>query len=320
MKMTIRIAGTLGVLLVLAIVLPWSEVRTAVGRMSASVWLGVLLGFLAGHQLGVLKWRLIVNTGRGNLGIGDAVRCYAAGLFANLCLPSIVGGDVLRATLAGKATRRPEAAVLGGVADRLIDLFTLGSLIAVGGLLAGQAVPGWGWRLVTLAIVLGGVVAAVAAPWLVRRPLSRWPARLRRPVGRSLVAWRRVVRNPRAAAAAFVMSLAIQAGFVLLNAWIGAAVGIHIDLAVWFLVWPLAKLAGLLPISLGGLGVRDATLGALMVPLGVAPALGVVASLIWQSVLIAGGLIGGAIWWIGKRRHPASVELGEFSSSRIGVT
>lgn len=318
MKMTIRIVGTLGVLVVLAIVLPWSEVRTAVGRMSASVWLGVLLGFLVGHQLGVFKWRLMVNTGRGNLGIGDAVRCYAAGLFANLCLPSIVGGDVLRATLAGKATRRPEAAVLGGVADRLIDVFTLGSLIAVGGLLAGQAVPGWGWRLMTLAIVLGGVVAAVAAPWLVRRPLSRWPARLRRPVGRSLVAWRRVVRNPGAAATAFVMSLAIQAGFVLLNAWIGSAVGINIDLAVWFLVWPLAKLAGLLPISMGGLGVRDATLGALMVPLGVAPALGVVASLIWQSVLIAGGLIGGAIWWVGKRRHPASVGLGALSSSESG--
>jgi hypothetical protein len=95
----------------------------------------------------------------------------------------------------------------------------------------------------------------------------------------------------------------MQGGFVLLNAWIGKSIGVSVPLAVWFLVWPLAKLAGLLPISLGGLGVRDATLGALLVPAGVPLALGVVASLIWQSILIAGGLLAGALWYASRGRH-----------------
>ncbi|MGH7474835.1 MAG: lysylphosphatidylglycerol synthase domain-containing protein, partial [Longimicrobiales bacterium] len=123
--------------------LPWHELRGVAGRLRPGVWALVLTGFLAGHAIGVLKWRLILNAGRSDLRLLPAIRCYAAGLFANLCLPSIVGGDVLRAVLAGKATGRPEAAVLGGVADRAIDTAALAGLAAVGIVLARAALPAW---------------------------------------------------------------------------------------------------------------------------------------------------------------------------------
>jgi uncharacterized membrane protein YbhN (UPF0104 family) len=84
----------------------------------------------------------------------------------------------------------------------------------------------------------------------------------------------------------------------------GRSVGIEVPLAVWFLVWPLAKIASLLPISLGGLAVREASLAALLVPFGVPVARSVVCSLLWQTVLIAGGLLGGLTWLILSRiRH-----------------
>ncbi len=73
-------------------------------------------------------------------------------------------------------------------------------------------------------------------------------------------------------------------------------------MAVWFVVWPIAKLAGLLPISLGGLGVRDATLGALIAGFGVPAAQGLATSFVWQSILITGGLLSGLFWWIGPNR------------------
>jgi uncharacterized membrane protein YbhN (UPF0104 family) len=94
------------------------------------------------------------------------------------------------------------------------------------------------------------------------------------------------------------ISLVVQAGFVLLNAWIGHSIGVDAPVGAWFFAWGLAKLAGALPISLGGLGVRDATLAALLVPFGVSAAHGVVASLVWQSIVIAAGFLGGAVWWV----------------------
>ena len=109
----------------------------ALGRRSYrgnpdAAWLFVLAGFAGGHLIGVQKWRLLLHASRGRLGYFEALRCYGAGLFATLCLPSIVGGDMLRAVLAGHVAGRVEAAFLSGIMDRAIDIATLTALI-IGG-------------------------------------------------------------------------------------------------------------------------------------------------------------------------------------------
>jgi len=297
MKLWLKIFTSVVVMTLLFMLIPWREAQRAGSQISLAVWSVALCGFMTGHSLGAAKWRMMVNAGRPRLRWLAAARCYAAGLFANLCLPSIIGGDVLRATLAGKATGRPEAAVLGGVTDRVSDLVVSGLLISVGGLLAGGALSGWQAQLVSLSLPIGLGVGLCCLPLVFQRRLSRWPARYRRPIARSLIALRRFWRNPGIAMRALLISFVIQSGFVLLNAWIGRAIGIKVPLAVWFLTWPLAKVAAMAPISFGGIGVRDATLAALLAPFGVAPALSLVASLIWQSVIIAGGLLSGLVWW-----------------------
>jgi glycosyltransferase 2 family protein len=307
-KLWIKVAVSATLLTLIFILLPWAQVWDALQRLPLPVWLGVWAGFVLGHALGVIKWRLFVNAGRASLHVADAAQCYAAGLFANLCLPSIVGGDVLRMAMAGKFTRRPEAALWGGVLDRLTDICAMAILVAIGGLLVRDALPGWGAQLLTVGLVLGVVGAVLVLPFVLRRPLSWWPRKIRRPVARSLVALRRMGRRPSTAVAGLALSLGIQSGFVLLNAWLGHYIGVDVPLAVWFLTWPLAKVASLMPISLGGLAVREASLAALLAPFGVPLALGVLASLLWQSVLIAGGLAGGLVWLILRRRRGGRIQ------------
>ena len=298
MKPWAKAAVSLGLLALLFALLPWDDVRDAFARVPASVWLVTLGGFVAGHQVGVFKWRLLMRACRAVVGVRDATRFYFAGLFANLCLPTIVGGDVLRAVLAGRRTGRLEAAFLAGIMDRLLDIATMALLIGGGALAAGRALPGIGGDLITILALVGAALGMVFAPLLLRRPLARWPRKLRRPVGRALVSLRHLAQRPSAAAGALAISVAVQSSFVLLNAGIGRAIGIEVPLAAWFMAWPLAKVAGLLPVSLGGLAVRDATFGALLVPLGVPMASGVVAALVWQSVMIAGGLTGLLVWYL----------------------
>jgi uncharacterized membrane protein YbhN (UPF0104 family) len=300
----VRVAVSITLLALIFVVVPWDEMQSAFSRLPLGAWAAVLLGFIAGHGLGVVKWRALVNAGGARLTVRDAVRCYGAGLFANLCLPTVVGGDVLRATLAGKVARNAEAAWFGGLSDRAIDIAATVLLIAVGGVLVRAHYP----QAIGNTLGLGAVLGLLALPlvgWFVaRRPLNRWPSRLRRPIARSLVVIRRIRRSPSAALTAVGISLAMQAGFVLLNAWIGHRIGVDVALGVWFFVWPLAKVAGLMPISLGGLAVRDATLAALLAPAGVPVAIGVVAALIWQTIAICGGLIGGLVWWSLQERTP----------------
>jgi uncharacterized membrane protein YbhN (UPF0104 family) len=304
MRVWLKVAISVVLLGLLFAVLPFETIRDAIDRLPPLVWSGILAGFVLGHGMGVAKWRLFVNAGRANLGRLDAALCYSAGLFANLCLPSIVGGDLLRMGLATRFTGRAEAALWGGVMDRSTDMVALAALVTAGGLLSRHHLPGWGLRVAVLLLVLGSLGALLSIPFLFRRRLDRWPKKLRRPIGRSLVAVRRLARSPGVAAQGLILSIAIQSSFVLLNAWLGRSIGIELSLAVWFLVWPLAKIAALMPISLGGLAVREASLAALLLPFGVSAARAVVCSLLWQTVLIAGGLLGGLLWLVlGRIRH-----------------
>jgi uncharacterized membrane protein YbhN (UPF0104 family) len=218
-------------------------------------------------------------------------------LFANLCLPGIVGGDVLRATMAQKMGRRPEPVILGSIVDRVMDVVTLGILIAGGAIALGAAQPN-AWTAALTAVAIAGLaLAAIIAPVvLFRRSIRRWPARWRRPVRRTQSAIRSLSRRPGTWVAAQLYSLVIQGG-----AAIGASLGIDVPLAAWFIAWPMAKLAGLIPVSLGGLAVREAALASLLLPFGVPASQGVAASLLWQTILIAGGLLAGLTWLVLRR-------------------
>jgi uncharacterized membrane protein YbhN (UPF0104 family) len=76
---------------------------------------------------------------------------------------------------------------------------------------------------------------------------------------------------------------------------------VHAPLAAWFFAWPLAKLIATLPISVAGLGVREASLAGFLAPFGAPPAAVVAIGLLWQTIQFAGGLVGGAIVLLSDR-------------------
>lgn len=290
--------------------LPTHELWAALRRVRPGVWALVWLSCLAGHVIVALKWRLLLRATGLDVGRREALRAHAAALFANLCLPSLVGGDVVRAGLIARGGRGAAAPAVAGIADRVLDTAALVMLAAIGALLApaaGQAAALRPLVAAALALLLGVSGALVAA----RTLDPEWlPERLARALQRLREVLSALIGRRGSALAALGLSLSIQSAFVLLNARLGSAVGIELPLAIWFLAWPLAKLAALMPVSLGGIGVRELALTALLAPFGVAPALAVAQSLVWETVLVATGLsAGGASLWLGQtlRAAPAPV-------------
>ncbi|PYU09947.1 MAG: TIGR00374 family protein, partial [Acidobacteria bacterium] len=55
-------------------------------------------------------------------------------------------------------------------------------------------------------------------------------------------------------------------------------------LRAWLFAWPLAKLSALLPVTQGGIGVREVALAALAAPFGAAPVLTVAVGLVWEAI------------------------------------
>jgi uncharacterized membrane protein YbhN (UPF0104 family) len=100
------------------------------------------------------------------------------------------------------------------------------------------------------------------------------------------------------------MGTLVQTTLLVLTARLGVYCGLVLPLRVWLFAWPLAKLAAVLPLTQGGIGVREAALVALLAPFGVAGPLVLATGLVWEGVIIAGGLVAGATALVLRRGDP----------------
>jgi len=298
-----RLIGSAVVLAVLLLIVPFPDIVAALRRVPFGVWAGALCAYMLVHLVGVFKWLLLINTAGAGLGLVQAVRCYYYGLFGNVFLPSVVGGDVVRAGLAMKLSRSKSGLLLGSLADRLIDTIGLAAVAGMGALLLPTALDARSRRIfvgVAVGLALLGLCLAAALVLLpVARRLSFRHRRLLVKIRQAVLALRRC---PGRLASALLLGMLLQALLIVLNAWLGNAVGIHISLVVWLFVWPLAKIAALLPVTQGGIGVREGALVILFQPFGVSSASAMATGLTFTAVVMSGGLLSGLVAWLLRRR------------------
>jgi uncharacterized membrane protein YbhN (UPF0104 family) len=295
LKWVLRIVATVVALALIAWWLPVDQLWSAMSSVPPLTWPLALVAYLSAHLLGVVKWRLLVNTAGAALPGRAAVHAYYWGLFGNLFLPSIVGGDVVRAGVAMKHSRSTSALLLGSLVDRVQDVIGLGVLTAVGALLAPRALDGTSRRIFLLFALLMGVGLVAGLLALRFFPARLTPYKVRRLAVKVRKAVRATASRPQALATAFFIGLALQTTLIVINWELGRRIGIDIPFHVWLFVWPLAKIAGLTPLTQGGIGVREAAQAALFVPFGVTAVQAVATGLVFEVVIITGGLVAGVI-------------------------
>jgi glycosyltransferase 2 family protein len=194
----------------------------------------------------------------------------------------------------------------GNVADRFIDVAAQGGLVLLGILLLPGALPAsiQGQAQKVLLYCGAAFLVLLICGLLVCRPLLKGRSiRFRRRVARVRHALRSVSGAPHILVGAWLMGTAIQTAFLVLTAKLAETCGLVLPLRDWFFAWPLAKLAAVLPLTQGGIGVREAALVGLLSPFGAAPHLVLAAGLLWEAVVITGGLLSGvAAFLLGREK------------------
>lgn len=309
-KALIKVGFSVVALTAVILALRAKRVQIAEGFSAVTVanWIAVFLPFLVIHFFSALKWRLYLKLCGAEFGTRETLRCYGAGLFANLCMPSMIGGDLLRAMLAMKHARSKAGVVLAALLDRLSDAMSLAILTLIGAItcppVAGATASPVQRALLALGLGVIGIAAAAIGVTILfkKKPLRRWPRKKAKKLLGLLRAFRTVRKTPGIAVVGVFSGCAIQGGLLLLNERLGRALGLDLPLSVWFLAWPVAKLAAMMPISFAGIGVREGAFAAVLKPFTEKGGLAVSVSLVWQTILIGGGFVGGIFWrWGGKR-------------------
>lgn len=242
--------------------------------------------------LSAAKWHLLLRNEGRYISFVSLLKTYLIANFLNLFMPGVIGGDAYRAVRTGRQTGGIAQALPSIVLDRVtgtLALFAVGLL----GLTAFVA-PQYLW-LVTVA----GVLLLVLGYALVRGPLRRLCERAKPG------AWFGLPRlatgvvaalNPTAALLwVIVIALVFQFNTVLINWLYSALIGIDVPFSKLLLIVPIVYLAEAVPISIGGLGVREGTFTVMFVQLGLPAEQGLMLGLTVSMMRYVAGIVGGTM-------------------------
>lgn len=263
------------------------------GRTVLSTLGGIHLGWLFAAVammglslvLGAWQWERLLAVQKIAAPMPRLFHAYSLGMFLNFVLPSGVGGDFVRAVALQRETKAGARGVAATLLDRFVGLFTLALLAFAASLLlaAGEHDP-----LFEKMAILTGLAAfgfCIVAVVLFSRRILGWFAPLAGFFGEwRLITMARGLREafleyrmtPRPLFAVVVLSLVVQFQRIVVHALCARALGLDIEFA-WFLLFvPIVSLVSIIPISVGGWGLREGTQKTFFslpgVMLGVAPA------------------------------------------------
>jgi glycosyltransferase 2 family protein len=263
---------------------------------------GVAL-YATGQAISAWKWYLLLRPVQLRVPYRRMLAFYFIGMFFNLFLPTIVGGDAVKALLLARETGAPARSAVAVFMERNLGLLALLSIAVVAAWMAPR-VELLGFSLGTLTTVLLVAFLAVnlvltsrGAYALVDRVIAATPLARFHP--RALSLYRAI--TPYTSAGGVVMSsIALSFAFqcvviavVFLNA---RALNLDFPLTAVAVFVPLISLGGMIPVSVNGLGVREALYILLFGRLGAPAELSVSLALLYLAVTVATGLPGGIVY------------------------
>lgn len=269
------------------------------------------------EYFGILRWQLFLRMLRIEVPFGEISRIFFIGAFFNQFLPGTTGGDVVRVLYLMQD--RPEHKTEGFLSvavDRLLAVLVL----VLMGLLFAWTRSAWfaqsfavGNVMKWFAIILFVMAAALVASFiLTRRDLVvRLPYRF--PFRAYLIKlsklWQLCIENRRESILGAVYTVPMLLAYF--GAFCFAAKAFTSKVTFWDMtsIMPLVTAISSLPISLNGMGVREALFEELLAELcGVAKGTGLLISIAGMSVYLIWGLVGGVFYLerIKKRYKPAT--------------
>jgi hypothetical protein len=263
------------------------------------------------------RWQRVLAVYDAHIPLRTLLKHYLAGQFVGNALPSTVGGDVLRISRCSKDTGSTEVAFASVVIERLTGFVALPFLIFVGFALRPDLVGvGRSWLAMATAVatlaVLGIIVLLSASPRLAGRYVHK--ANWTRYVGIVHVGIDRFRRDPRDAAAALAAAVAYQLTVISAVYCAVHTIGLTIPNGAVLAFIPAVAMVQVLPISVGGLGVREGMLVLLLHPLGVPTGQAVAVGLLWYAMTVLVSLVGAPAFAMGHHgRHRSATVTAEGS-------
>ncbi len=293
----LRLALTLSLVGYVCVGLDWLAMQSTISGLRGGPWCVAFAVYLASQVLSARRWSGLSRAVELDASGARFLRLYFEGMFFSLCLPTSIGGDVVKAyRLAPTLAQR----VLAGctvLVDRLTGLTALLTIVSAASVAQFFALGTAATWLASSGIVLAAACCVRVGLELLRRS-PVWVRAPRRVLG-LFARLRPYADKPRVILSAVALSFVIQALNVLTVYWVGEALGLGLPVAAYFVAVPLVALVTALPLSIAGVGLREGGLALVLGSYGLPTESGVALGLMWFLVVICGGMLGGLCYLFG---------------------
>jgi hypothetical protein len=244
--------------------------------------------YLGGQFLCAYRWQLLAEMLKVYATFWEFVAYTFLGMFTNLFVPGLLGGDAARAIYLGRPRNRLGEAVASVVVDRAVGLVGLFWLAAASAIFLNYApLP----RSVITPTILVGALALfgyLGSP-LIARLIPVMPRPIRRAGG--MVA--PYLHHPERLLIPITLSIALQMALAVGQYALAVGLGMNTPLSLFLLCVPIANVVASLPLTLNGLGIRESAYLVLFGMAGMGKDDAIALGLLWFAAMVISGLTGG---------------------------
>jgi uncharacterized membrane protein YbhN (UPF0104 family) len=243
--------------------------------------------YVVGQLICAWRWQLLAAVINVRGPLSEFLRYCFIGIFTNLFVPGLLGGDAARAFYLGRRHGKIGEAIASTVADRaygLMGLIWLATLAAIT-MNHGTLTP----NVIRSVVAVGGVtIAGFLASPLLARLIPMTPRAIRRALG--MIA--PYLHQPAAILPAIVLTMIFQAGLAVCQYLLALGLGLHLPISVFVLIVPISGVLAAMPLTLNGLGLRETAYLFLFGMAGVSRDEAIALGLLYFLATMIGGLFG----------------------------
>lgn len=325
LKQIIKIVLGLGLI---AFLLQKTGIENTFAELSkANLWyIPACIGvYLVAQFISAYRWKFLAEALDFRVSMRELFDYYLIGMFFNQFLPGAIGGDAVRMFyLAKSAQRKKREALLTLLAERGVGLVTILLLTCLIALAPSISTVDWSITLAELGIKLQnptlanfhwdvvltikalsafGLLGYIA---LLLTPLQSWIDKFPKLalLGQAKTYWANIPLLIRSIA----VSTVVQALMLLIHLLIAQALHLDIPPLQIALIYGIVSLISVLPLTQGGLGVRELSYQLLLAKVGVNPNTGLAFAVYWLAISTVTSLFGGLILLKGHYKAPTPQE------------
>ena len=282
----------------------WKYIIIKITSIETSLYLYALLLMIIIIPLLVsLRWKILVQSEK-NISFIDIIKLSYTGLFFSLILPGSVGGDAIKGALFYKKTRNSALATSSIILDRTIGLIGLTILSAIASAIYYKMTEDMSFSLESggFLIILVLFLVFFSLSYIQKKFLSvlSWLKlkKLRDFTEKNFdyISW--LKDHPKILLSTLGISFVTQSICIYACFLVGNSLGFHISIGYYFLFVPIISLISSLPISISGIGVRESSFVYFFLKIGIPQVDSMSLSIIFFSLGIISGLIGGIIYLV----------------------